>query len=88
MPDSIPDKFQIERRLESKKITLDVADDVKDWLCDQGYDPMYGARPLQRLVQHTIMHPLARALLDCSVQDGELVRVLRQGDGVVINPLW
>ncbi len=74
----------MERRLESRKVRLNIPDAVATWLCDHGFDPMFGARPLQRLVGHTIMNPLARMLLDGSVRDGELVRAVMEKDAVVL----
>ncbi len=77
---------QVERRLESRKIKLNVPIPVAEWMCETGYDPMFGARPLQRLVQKWIMNPLAKALLDGSIRDGELVRIVKSADGVEVVP--
>ena len=78
--------FQVDRRLDARKIRLNVPDTVSTWLCDHGFDPVFGARPLQRLVQRYIMNPLAKSLLDGSIRDGELVRVVRQNDEISIVP--
>lgn len=56
-----------------RKITLDIDNEGKTWLCDMGYDPAFGARPLNRVVQRYIMSPLARALLSGAVRDEEKV---------------
>ena len=76
----------METRLESRNIRLNVPEPVAQWLCDQGYDPTYGARPLQRLVQRYMMNPRAKGLLNGSIRDGELVRVVRESDEIAIVP--
>jgi len=65
------------RRLESRRISLDVTPAAREWLAVTGYDPAYGARPLRRLVQHEIGDPLARSLLAGRVRDGGTVVVDR-----------
>ncbi|WP_037601237.1 ATP-dependent chaperone ClpB [Streptacidiphilus rugosus] len=63
------------RRLEDRRITLEVSDAARDWLAITGYDPAYGARPLRRLVQSAIGDQLARAILSGTVRDGDTVEV-------------
>ncbi|HEY8456302.1 MAG TPA: ATP-dependent chaperone ClpB [Actinopolymorphaceae bacterium] len=63
------------RRLAERRITLEVTDGAKEWLALTGYDPVYGARPLRRLVQTAIGDSLARKLLAGEVRDGDTVRV-------------
>ncbi len=63
------------RRLEARRITLDVTDAAKEWLAVTGWDPAYGARPLRRLVQQAIGDRLAKTLLAGEVRDGDTVRV-------------
>ncbi len=65
----------LARRLTDRRITLVVGDDAKEWLALTGYDPVYGARPLRRLVQSAIGDQLARALLSGDVRDGDTVEV-------------
>jgi ATP-dependent Clp protease ATP-binding subunit ClpB len=65
----------LARRLEVRRITLEVSDAAREWLSMTGYDPAYGARPLRRLVQSAIGDPLARLLLSGEVMDGATVRV-------------
>ena len=70
--------LQVQRlagRLADRRITLDVADEATSWLARTGFDPVYGARPLRRLVQSAIGDPLARLVLAGSVPDGSTVRV-------------
>jgi len=66
---------RLARRLADRRLSLDVADDARDWLAEHGYDPLYGARPLRRLVQTAIGDRLARALLGGEIRDGDTVRV-------------
>ena len=67
----------LAKRLESRRISLEVTPAAREWLAFTGYDPAYGARPLRRLVQHEIGDPLARALLGGQVRDGGTVVVDR-----------
>jgi ATP-dependent Clp protease ATP-binding subunit ClpB len=62
-------------RLSDRRISLDVTDAAREWLARRGYDPLYGARPLRRLVQREIGDRLARALLAGEVRDGQTVTV-------------
>jgi ATP-dependent Clp protease ATP-binding subunit ClpB len=65
----------LARRLEGRRLTLDVTDAAREWLAINGFDPLYGARPLRRLVQTAIGDALARALLRGGIRDGQTVRV-------------
>jgi ATP-dependent Clp protease ATP-binding subunit ClpB len=65
----------LARRLEERRITLDVTPAAREWLALTGFDPVYGARPLRRLVQSAIGDQLARAMLSGAVGDGSTVRV-------------
>jgi ATP-dependent Clp protease ATP-binding subunit ClpB len=62
-------------RLAGRRLGLDVTDEARAWLARTGFDPVYGARPLRRLVQSAVGDPLARALLAGEVRDGDTVRV-------------
>jgi ATP-dependent Clp protease ATP-binding subunit ClpB len=66
---------RLRRRLADRRLTLDVSDAARTWLAEHGYDPIYGARPLRRLVQSAIGDRLAKALLGGEVRDGDTVRV-------------
>jgi ATP-dependent Clp protease ATP-binding subunit ClpB len=70
--------IQLERlrnRLAERRLSLDVTDAAVHWLGEHGYDPIYGARPLRRLVQSAIGDSLAKALLAGDITDGDTVRV-------------
>ncbi|MEM9642756.1 MAG: ATP-dependent chaperone ClpB [Pseudomonadota bacterium] len=75
----------LARRLEGRKIQLDLSADARTWLADQGYDPVYGARPLKRVIQRSIQNPLAELLLSGEVLDGETVDVTATADGLVLR---
>ncbi|HWH28298.1 MAG TPA: AAA family ATPase, partial [Mycobacteriales bacterium] len=70
----------LARRLESRRLTLTVTDAAREWLALTGFDPLYGARPLRRLVQKAIGDTLARALLAGEVRDGDEVVVDKAPD--------
>ncbi|GAA3755320.1 ATP-dependent chaperone ClpB [Microbacterium kribbense] len=66
---------QLQRRLADRRLTLAVTPDARAWLAQRGYDPIFGARPLRRLIQSEIQDGLARAILSGGVHDGDVVRV-------------
>ncbi|WP_106396457.1 ATP-dependent chaperone ClpB [Actinocorallia populi] len=66
---------RLSRRLADRQLTLTVTPEARQWLAETGYDPVYGARPLRRLVQTAIGDQLARALLDGTIRDGSEVVV-------------
>jgi len=66
---------RLSRRLSDRRLQLAVTPEARRWLAERGYDPMYGARPLRRLMQREIDDRLARALLAGEVRDGDTVRV-------------
>src|SRR6516162_6021238 len=65
----------LDRRLAERRLTLDVTPAAREWLALTGFDPVFGARPLRRLVQSAIGDQLARALLAGEIVDGDVVRV-------------
>ncbi len=73
------------KRLESRKITLDLDQDARKWLADEGYDPVFGARPLKRVIQRALQDPLAEMLLSGDVMDGATVPVTVGADGLIIG---
>ncbi|MBS1675213.1 MAG: AAA family ATPase [Actinobacteria bacterium] len=72
---------QLQRRLAERRLTLAVTPDARSWLAERGYDPVFGARPLRRLIQNEVQNRLATALLSGNVHDGDLVRVDMSADG-------
>ncbi|MET0830004.1 MAG: AAA family ATPase, partial [Microbacterium sp.] len=71
----------LQRRLHDRRLTLAVTPDARAWLAERGYDPVFGARPLRRLIQSEIQDRLAMAILSGGVRDGDLVRVDVAADG-------
>jgi len=65
----------LQSRLADRRITLNLSNDAKLWLVDRGFDPVYGARPLRRLIQTAIGDKLAKAILSGEVRDGDLVTI-------------
>ena len=76
---------RLNKRLAERRITLDVTPDGKQWLATTGFDPVYGARPLKRLVQSTIEDALARRLLAGEIRDGDAVTFDSDGAGLQVS---
>ena len=72
---------QLQHRLEDRRIVLDVTDDALAWLVNRGFDPIYGARPLRRLVQTAVGDKLAKGILSGDIRDGDTVVVATVPDG-------
>lgn len=79
---------RLVQRLEQKRLQLAVTPAARAWLADRGYDPIYGARPLRRLMQQQIDDKLANLLLAGTIRDGSLVKVDVAEDGVqlIVTP--
>ncbi len=75
----------LQKRLAGRKITLTVDEAAQTWLADKGYDPVYGARPLKRVIQKTVQDELAELLLSGDVLDGSTVTVGANDAGLLIN---
>jgi ATP-dependent Clp protease ATP-binding subunit ClpB len=75
---------RLERRLVERRLQLAVTPNARAWLAERGYDPIYGARPLRRLMQREIDDRLARALLAGDIRDGDTVRVDLDGDALSV----
>ncbi|MGF9694643.1 ATP-dependent chaperone ClpB [Rhizobium sp. 0TCS1.26] len=66
--------------LSDRKIALELSDDAREWLADKGYDPVYGARPLKRVIQKFLQDPLAEQILGGKAPDGSTVKVSAGSD--------
>ena len=66
-------------------MSLELTEAARDWLANAGYDPVYGARPLKRVLQKELQDPLALMILDGSLHEGETVRVDAGTSGLVIQ---
>ena len=75
----------LRRLLEDRKITLELDDAARDWLGNEGYDPVYGARPLKRVIQRSLQNELAELILKGEIKDGDTVQVSTSALGLVIS---
>ena len=75
----------LERLLADRNIRLVLDQSAKDWLAEAGYDPVYGARPLKRVIQRNLQNPLAGLILEGTVKDGENITVSGSDAGLVIG---
>ena len=71
--------------LADRKIALHLDQRATDWLAEEGYDPVYGARPLKRVIQRSLQNPLAQKLLEGAVRDNSTVEVSATRDGLVLS---
>jgi len=78
----VVDKFilQLEEQLADRNVTIELDDAARQWLAQKGYDKLFGARPLARVIQEHIKKPLAEELLFGKLTKGGVVRVTREGD--------
>ena len=76
---------RLRKLLEDRKINLDIDDKALAWLANAGYDPVYGARPLKRVIQRELQNPLAQRILEGRISDNATVRVTASPLGVVIG---
>ena len=75
----------LAKRLADTKITLELTEEAKEFLANAGFDPVYGARPLKRTIQHLIQDKLAVKILEGSVSEGNHVFVNVEGGEVVFR---
>ena len=73
------------KRLANRKITLQLDEGAKKWMAEEGYDPVFGARPLKRVIQRALQDPLAELILGGEIHDGDLVPVTVGSDGLLIG---
>ena len=76
---------RLQKLLEDRKITLELAPEAREWLAEKGYDPAYGARPLKRVIQKHVQDPLAELILSGEIKDGETVPVRAGPMGLMIG---
>ncbi|MFE0754467.1 ATP-dependent chaperone ClpB [Inquilinus sp. NPDC058860] len=77
---------RLRQLLADRKVVLELDDKAKGWLAEQGYDPIYGARPLKRVIQRELQNPLATAILEGRVVDDSAVKVTAGEEGLVLAP--
>jgi ATP-dependent Clp protease ATP-binding subunit ClpB len=73
------------KRLAGRKIVLELDEGAKTWLADEGFDPVFGARPLKRVIQRALQNPLAEMLLAGDVRDGDTIAISAGSEGLVIG---
>jgi len=76
---------RVEKLLADRRITIALEPSATHWLGDKGYDPVYGARPLKRVIQKSLVDPIARKLLAGELDDGSIVSVRGEGDHLAIG---
>jgi ATP-dependent Clp protease ATP-binding subunit ClpB len=76
---------RVEKLLADRQITISVTPSAQHWLAERGYDPIYGARPLRRVIQKELMDNIARKLLAGEVEDGSVIEVKASADGLEIG---
>ena len=75
----------LQQRLADRHITLMLDDRAKQWLADEGFDPVYGARPLKRVIQRSLQNPLAEQLLSGTIKDGDAIDISADKNGLSIG---
>jgi ATP-dependent Clp protease ATP-binding subunit ClpB len=76
---------RLDRLLEDRHIRLELDSRALEWLAEEGYDPVYGARPLKRVIQRSLQNTLAGLILEGTIHEGETVRVSAKDSGLTIN---
>ncbi|MEO0666214.1 MAG: ATP-dependent chaperone ClpB, partial [Pseudomonadota bacterium] len=76
---------RLEARLKARKITLELDEGARTWLANEGYDPVFGARPLKRVIQRSLQDQLAEMILAGDVKDGETICVSAGSDGLIVG---
>jgi ATP-dependent Clp protease ATP-binding subunit ClpB len=76
---------RVEKLLADRRMSIALEPSAAAWLADRGYDPVYGARPLKRVIQKELIDPIARLLLEGKLQDGEVIQASAGDDKLVIG---
>lgn len=77
---------EISNRLkEEKRIELKISESVKNLLADEGFDQIYGARPLQRAIQKRILNPLAKKVIEGTIKTGQIVEITQENNEILFN---
>ena len=76
---------RLQKLLTDRKLKLEIDDKARTWLADKGYDPIYGARPLKRVIQKFVQDPLAEQILSGKVKDGQSVQLTVRGGALAVN---
>jgi ATP-dependent Clp protease ATP-binding subunit ClpB len=76
---------KLAKRLNVRNIKIDLDSSSKAWLANEGYDPVFGARPLKRVIQNAIQNPIAEMLLSGDIEDNDTVHVTAGSDGLIVG---
>jgi len=76
---------KVAQRIAAQGISIELTPKAREWLATEGYDPQFGARPLRRVIQHTVENPLAKRLLAGEFRAGDVVLVDASDDGLVFQ---
>ena len=76
---------RLDQLLADRKLSVELSEDARTWLANRGYDPVYGARPLKRVIQKELQDPLARLILEGRIMDGETVTIDVEAGQLSIN---
>ena len=77
--------IHLQLLLEDRKVVLELDDAAREWLANAGYDPVYGARALKRVIQRQLQNPLASRILEGNIADGDVVVISAGAEGLVID---
>jgi ATP-dependent Clp protease ATP-binding subunit ClpB len=75
----------IRKRLQEKKLSLELTEGAKEYIAQQGYSPVYGARPLKRVLQKQLLDTLAMNLLEGSFAEGDQIVIDSGGGGIILR---
>ena len=78
--------MRVRKRLMDRRLELVLTDRAKTFLAREGYDPVFGARPLKRVIQRDILNPLAVKLLEGDFKEGDVIEVDLEGGQLVFRP--
>ena len=76
---------ELEKRIEERKLTIELTDAAKVWLSKTGFDPVYGARPLRRAVERYVENPISSMILRGEVKSGDKIMVDVKDDGLTFS---
>jgi ATP-dependent Clp protease ATP-binding subunit ClpC len=76
---------EVQARIEDRNITVILTDEAKSWLAEEGFDPMFGARPLRRTIQREVENPLSKKILLGEFKEGDRVKVDSSHEGLVFS---
>ena len=76
---------EVQQRIADRRIKLSITDQAREWLAENGYDVVYGARPLNRLIQHDVLNPMAKLMIQGEIKDGDPVTVTVEGSELKVK---